>query len=51
MLLFREAVGVGAIGGINRLIEQVRREIVLKPCFMRPRLLLDVGRDIPGLFV
>jgi len=43
MLRLGKMVGVRAVGGINRLIEQVRKKIVLKPRFMRPYLRFDIG--------
>src|SRR4051812_134265 len=48
VLLLVEAVGIGAVGRIDRLLEQVG-EILVEAGLARPRLRDDVGRDVPGL--
>ena len=48
VLLLAEAVGIGAVGRIDRLLQQVG-EVLVEPGLARPRLRDDIGRDVPGL--
>src|SRR6476469_5042929 len=48
VLLLAEAVGIGAVGRVDRLLQQVG-EILVEAGLARPWLRDDVGRDVPGL--